>query len=713
MTQGRVSHLYVGPERRENRKEHFEPKDIFRFLLRNYKLALFFSVMLTTLTFIDHNLFPQFRAKSTIVIDNTDTLFQTVSQRLQGASGNIDLSQYQAAEVDKYIRYLQNYEFYLEVAKQVKEAKLVEKVIEVNTRPRNLIAMINSSKGPTQDPNADNINFYLGDVIQSWTSYIPVGVDGISVYVSTADKEFSRSLADIIAKAALKWISQLEIRQSDYALNYLTDQIHLSEIKITSLERELLEFKQKNKIVSINGSDAMRDKNAGIEEELKNASIQYDHNERMLKKYKSALKEQEAKVHLITSANPNLVSQVPFKSQLSKLIADSESLSISLKEKIFALKRKLDLTFDGNAAGVEQQIYEYRKKFELEYSLYQDLLKEKFKLEMKKVSLQNRVRNLSKAEYSEVSRPISLTKKLLISELIALVLALGFAYAIDTSFPSVKSRNDLMEMGFTFIGGIENFNVGKKTKLNNLFHKINGKIVRVFRYDLDNIVLGGLFKIRTKLLHHLDGLNKDHAVIAFVGACPGDGKTFSASNVAASLASIGRKTLIIDTDLRAGGTSKLFQLHNQPGLVDVLENNENFGKYVVKNVLPHLDVLPCGRNVDNPTDFIARSSMPSLMGKLSHLYDFVILDTPPILLVPEVVEMERAADLLVFVSSFNRTKIDDVVRSCDTLLEFGRGSKKYLAILNRVDSRHDNLVISSPYHYHNYGKNDQSVAKHV
>ena len=350
----------------------------------------------------------------------------------------------------------------------------------------------------------------------------------------------------------------------------------------------------------------------------------------------------------------------------------------------------------------EQEVYDFRKKFELEYNLYQDLVKEKFRVEMRKVSMQNKVRNLTKAEYSEVSRAIPFSRKLVFAMFLATVLSAALGYLLDSLFPVVKGRTDLMDMGLQYIGGIQDFGKTLKTRSLSLYHKINGNPVRVFRFDVDSLALAGLFKIRSKILHQMEEMKKDHAIIAFVGASVGDGKTFSATNAAAAMASLGRKTLLVDTDLRAHGASRLFNLQKQAGLVDVLEQPELFGKIVAKNVLPHLDVLPAGKKVANPTEFFARSSFKELMDKFSCIYDFVILDTPPILLIPETVDIEKAADFLVFVTSYNKTKVDDLVRACDSLLEFSHGSKKHLVIINRLDPRHDNLVMSPTAQYY-YG----------
>jgi len=611
-------------------------------------------------------------------------------------------------DLEKYIRYMQSYDFFLAAVSKVREAGLDEQVAVNILRPNSIREAFKRKVMPKRDGTPEsktNFELFLGDGLQAWTVFSPIGADGISVQVSAPDKELSRTLADLIAKSGLSWISKSELRHLDSAVTYLDGRIQNAESKIQELETLLVAFKTKNRIMSLTGANGPWASNP-LEDDLRNSRVQYEENKLLITQYRLRLDKQKREIAEAMKDTPGqgLTGGLTYKTQLAQKIGEVEAANQILKARMNSFQSQLNESMKAGRFGLEQEAYEFQKKFELQYNLYQDLMKEKFRIELNRIAIENRMRNITKAEYSDVQRTFSLSKKLGFAVLLGLLLSCAMAYLLDMLFPVVKSRQDLSEMGFNVLGGIQDFGAKKGGRTANLFHRLNGKPIKVFRFDTDNLILSSIFKVRSKILHQLTKSDKDHAVIAFVGAASGDGKTFTATNCAASLASIGRKTLLIDTDLRAQGTTKVFGLDGKRGLSDVVHQPELFGQLVVKNVLPRLDILPAGDRVASPTEFFARASFKELVENLSHIYDFVILDTPAILLVPETIEIEKSADFLIFVTSFNRTLVDDVLRSCDTLLEFSGREQKSLAILNRLDPRHDNLVMSpTTQYYYGYG----------
>jgi|GEM_PF-5762233 len=691
-----------------SRGTHFEPKDAIRFFLRHYRAILVAVVLFSIGALIEHKSIPLFNAKSTIFVDRSDVALQSMTQRLQG----INLSEARenpVGDTEKYIRYMQSYEFFLSVARELKSSGLADQLARNIEKPRSVQDLvIRRSATPSREDEPGRYDFYLGDALQSWTKYSPIGIDGISVVVSSPDKELSRTLADLIATSGLAWISRTEIRQLNSAVSYLDSKIAESEEKIRVIEEDLVNFKRTNRIVSLSAVSGPGAKNF-MEDSLETTKAKLGENQRLIADYKLRLEKQKEQISAILSANKHQgLDSMVYKTNLAQKIAEVEQENTVLLARISSFKTQIDSSYKGNSFSIEQEAYEFQKKYELQYNLFQDLMKEKFRIELNRIAVENRMRNITKAEYSEVLRSTSLTKKVLFAILMGLIMSAGLCYLLDVFFPVVKSRHDLAEMGFNFIGGIPNYRTRWRARNANLYQRINNKLVRVFRFEADHQAINALFKIRSKIIHHLTKMDLDHAVIAFMGANAGEGKTFSATNCAAAIAVTGRKTLLIDTDFRARGTSKVFGLEKSGGLGEVVEKQELFGQLVMKNVLPHLDILPAGINGSNPSDIFTRPQFKEVIDKLSNLYDFVVLDTPAILLVPEAIEIEKCSHMNIFVTSFNRTRLDEVLRACDTMLEFGHGGAKNLAILNLVDPRHDHLVLTpSANYYYGHGAESQ------
>lgn len=711
MTQDRVRPIPVGPQRRRSRPTHFEPRDAIRFAFRHYRIIVAFVIFFCTGAMLEHRYFPVFRARATIYVDRSDVALQSVSQRLQGINTMQIYGDSPSADLEKYIRYLQSYDFFLSVGKKVREAGLEEQVEGNILRPSSIKEAFKNKTKVNVDSRADPggkspRDLFFADGLQAWTAFSPIGADGISVQVSAPDKELSRTLADLIANLGLAWISKSELRQLDSAVKYLEGRIVDSEAKIGELEALLVDFKKKNRLMTLNGASGTLSRNP-LEDDLRSSRVQFEENKFLIGKYKERLSRQQQAVADAMKDVPNAEANatVPYRTQVAQKLAEMETANQVLLARINSYQTQINESIRTGRFGLEQEAYEFQKKFELQYALFQDLMKEKFRIELNRIAVENRMRNITKAEYSEVQRTFSLSKKLTFALVLGLIISLAIAYLLDLLFPVINSRQDLAEMGFYVLGGIQDYGRLGRSKITNLFSRISGKPVKVFRFDNDSLSLSNLFQIRSKIIHQLQKAGKEHGVIAFVGASPGDGKTFTATNVAASMATLGRKTLLVDTDLRAQGCTKVFHLEGKPGLSEVALHPEMFGQVVQKNVLPRLDVLPSGTKTANPSELFASQNFRELTSKLSEIYDFVILDTPAILHVPETMEIEKSADFLIFVTSFNKTLVHDVLRSCETLLDFnGREHSKNLAILNRLDPRHDVLVLSpSSQYYYGYG----------
>lgn len=136
----------------------------------------------------------------------------------------------------------------------------------------------------------------------------------------------------------------------------------------------------------------------------------------------------------------------------------------------------------------------------------------------------------------------------------------------------------------------------------------------------------------------------DDRVIAITSAVPEEGKTVVSVNLARAFGTNPTgKTLLIDADLRKPSIHKYFGLRTGPGLTDALLSRTAIASFAYP-VTRHLDVVPAGTMVDDPLWLVEHASFVDQLKSLRQVYDYVIVDCPPVLLCPEPVRINSVTD---------------------------------------------------------------------
>jgi capsular exopolysaccharide synthesis family protein len=160
--------------------------------------------------------------------------------------------------------------------------------------------------------------------------------------------------------------------------------------------------------------------------------------------------------------------------------------------------------------------------------------------------------------------------------------------------------------------------------------------------------------LRAKVEYKMDTLNL--RVLAVSSAVAGEGKTLTAIQLAANMASTGRKkVLLVDMDLRKANIARELGIASDSGLSDFLSGSLPKEKILRNSVMPGLSVIVGGRSIPSPTDMLAGDKFRSLLRELREQFDLVILDTPPILPVPDAVTISEQVDAFILLFRFGHT----------------------------------------------------------
>ena len=157
---------------------------------------------------------------------------------------------------------------------------------------------------------------------------------------------------------------------------------------------------------------------------------------------------------------------------------------------------------------------------------------------------------------------------------------------------------------------------------------------------------------------------------------PGEGKTFIAANLALSMARNALNSiLLIDGDLRRGALHKLLGAPNSPGLADYLAGTAELMSIMQRCEVPqepnpaiarsisHVTFIPAGISTDNSSEVVASRRMRDLIAVLTPHFDWVVIDSPPVLAVTDAVELARAADAVLLVARGAETPLDVAQRA--------------------------------------------------
>ena len=151
-------------------------------------------------------------------------------------------------------------------------------------------------------------------------------------------------------------------------------------------------------------------------------------------------------------------------------------------------------------------------------------------------------------------------------------------------------------------------------------------------------------------------LKPGERVVMFTSCIPGEGKTFVASNLAMSLALMGKKVIIVGLDVRKPRLVNLFKLKKgKQGIVNFLCGNDADFELLEKQIIPsgineNMDVLPAGVIPPNPAELLSGPLLKSAIDYLASKYDYVILDTPPVGLVADTLAVGHLANVTIFVT---------------------------------------------------------------
>ena len=186
-------------------------------------------------------------------------------------------------------------------------------------------------------------------------------------------------------------------------------------------------------------------------------------------------------------------------------------------------------------------------------------------------------------------------------------------------------------------------------------------------------------------------------VISVTSPAAGDGKSTLALNLAISLAQSGKKTVLVESDFRRPKVHKLSGVDNKCGLVDVLRGDVELADAIKDTQVPDFFVLPCGKRPKDPAELLAKPQYEHLLQVLREQFEYVIIDTPPVLAVTDPCGVAARVDGVLVCMRLSRHTRDLGRRTIEQLRDIGATISGI--VINGVEER-------DAYGYGNYRYSD-------
>jgi receptor protein-tyrosine kinase len=200
--------------------------------------------------------------------------------------------------------------------------------------------------------------------------------------------------------------------------------------------------------------------------------------------------------------------------------------------------------------------------------------------------------------------------------------------------------------------------------------------------------------LRTRL-NHLQSLQPIHSLVV-TSPSPAEGKSFTASNLALAHAQLeGSMTLLADFDFRRPVLHALFQIPRSPGLTDYLQGKASLEEVIKRIEGTNLCLMPAGEAVLNPLELLNLPEVKALLDRLPSVFNWIVLDTPPLLFAADANLLSTLCHGLVMVVRIGTTTIDSVTRAIGSLCQ-----NNILGIV--VNAAHKSELYSKYTYYHSY-----------
>ena len=490
-----------------------------------------------------------------------------------------------------------------------------------------------------------------------------------TIRVTTEEAEKSAAIADRWALLYIDDQVRIKLEKTEQATTWLGERVAELQIELEQAEESLKSFSTNTDLVSPEGLVAL---NRQLKELRERRDMLRAQNE-VLRNRQAALTQMQqdgSREQIAVLAQDDILTAI-----LESLLAGNTDLQDRFDDRVRVITAQ---TSDGLArneaqiSALEVSITEVTERIDRQsdelvqlQQLQREaeasrLIYEAFLSRLKETSIQQGIQQADSRILSEAvvpSRPSAPRKGpiLVMSLLLGFILGAAFVLKRELSQNTFRIGEDLeTRTGYSVLGQIPLIPIRKRSgMLKYIAEKPNSAAAEAVR------------NLRTSVL--LANLDRQPQIIMLTSSIPGEGKTTLSISLAQNFASMGEKVLLIEGDIRRRVFREYFDIKSKEGLLSVLSGTSKLEDAVAFNDQLGADVLIGEKSSVNAADLFSSKRFADLLKELRGKYDRIILDTPPVLAVPDARVMGQSVDTIIYAVKWDSTTHRQVVDGLKSL----------------------------------------------
>lgn len=503
----------------------------------------------------------------------------------------------------------------------------------------------------------------------------------IRIVFEHPDPDMAATIANLFAQEYLNYTHHTRVQKILDSIDELRIKVAQQEAKVKELDKRLVEYREQYKAISLENLDdvdrnELRDLNTILTSDKRafdSASTQWN----LVQEFKREGKPLTdlpfiAELPQISKLLTDRSTQQVFVASSEKRYKEKHPRMIEARKALDQLNKEIDVAV-GSAEQKVQAAYEAaRQNYEQSQKRLLEKKEEILDLGRKAIVYKSIEREKQVAESMHAGLIASMNVRLAQVNLIN-----EGANIIDKASPAIRPVSPNIPLNI-ILGVLGSLIGGVLVAFIVAFMDDRAKSA----YDIESVVglplLGVIPRIRKlnssekaqvavsnadratteafRSLHSILKVNtiaKDSKVLLFTSTTPSEGKSFAVTNLALMCAMHGEKTIIIDADLRLPAMAKILGIESQNGVVSHIEDGKPIEECVIKDYYPNLDVLPCEKRSQNPTQALGSEEFISMLAKFREQYDRVFIDSPPVGAVSDAIALLPYVDGVVYIVKFN------------------------------------------------------------